>query len=136
VSIEATTYAAQEAYWTQRGWATDAPVRTMARIDVPRPLATIPPGKVAIAGVCWAQHRGIDGVEVQIDDGPWQAARLGGAPSDDTWRQWYFPWDATSGRHSLRVRAVDGTGATQPADRLDPFPSGAQGWHEVVITVG
>ncbi|MCA0328852.1 MAG: molybdopterin-dependent oxidoreductase [Actinobacteria bacterium] len=136
VSIEATTYAAQQAYWTQRGWATEAPVRTMARIDVPRPLGTIPPGKVAIAGVCWAQHRGIGGVEVQIDDGPWQAARLGGAPSDDTWRQWYFPWDATSGRHSLRVRAVDGTGATQPADRLDPFPSGAQGWHEVVITVG
>lgn len=136
VSIEATTYAAQEAYWTQRGWAIDAPVRTMARIDVPRPLATIPPGRIAIAGVCWAQHRGIDGVEVQIDDGPWQAARLGGAPSDDTWRQWYLPWDATAGRHSLRVRAVDGTGATQPADRLDPFPSGAQGWHEVVITVG
>jgi len=135
VSIEATTYAAEQAYWTQRGWAIDAPVRTMARIDVPRPLSSIRAGQVAIAGVCWAQHRGIDGVEVQVDDGPWRMARLAGAPSDDTWRQWVLAWNAAPGRHTLRVRATDSTGETQPAARLTPFPSGAQGWHEVVVQV-
>lgn len=134
-SIEATTYAAQQAYWTQRGWDTDAPVRTMARIDVPRPLSTVAPGRIAIGGVTWAQHRGIDGVEVQVDDGPWRVARLGAAPSDDTWRQWVLAWDAEPGRHVIRVRATDGTGVRQDSERRTPFPSGATGWHEVVVNV-
>ncbi len=134
-SIEATTYAAQQAYWTQRGWDTDAPVRTMARIDVPRPLSTVDAGRIAIGGVTWAQHRGIDGVEVQVDDGPWRVARLGGAPSDDTWRQWVLAWDAEPGRHVIRVRATDSTGARQDSERRTPFPSGATGWHEVVVNV-
>ncbi len=133
--IVATTYAAEQAYWTRRGWAIDAPVRTMARIDVPRPLTTVRAGRAAIAGVCWAQHRGIARVEVQVDDGPWRTARLGGAPSDDTWRQWVIEWDAAPGRHTVRARATDRRGATQPAERLTPFPSGAQGWHEVVVQV-
>jgi hypothetical protein len=136
VSIEATTYGAEQAYWTKRGWATDAPVRTMARIEVPRPLATVPAGRVAVGGVCWAQHRGIDGVEVQIDDGPWRSAKLAGVPSDDTWRQWSFAWvDATPGRHTIRARATDSTGTTQPEERRTPFPSGATGWHDTVVTV-
>jgi hypothetical protein len=135
VSLEPSTYAAEQAYWTRRGWATEAPVRTMARIDVPQPLATVRAGRVAVAGVCWAQHRGIDGVEVQVDDGPWRTAKLGSVPSDDTWRQWVVSWDAAPGRHTLRARATDGAGRTQPQARLTPVPSGAQGWHEVVVTV-
>jgi DMSO/TMAO reductase YedYZ molybdopterin-dependent catalytic subunit len=135
VSLEATTYAERSAYWTDRGWATDAPVRTMARIEVPRPLSSIAPGMTAIAGTAWAQHRGIERVEVQVDGEPWTAARLGDVPSVDTWRQWWLPWYADPGRHTIRVRATDATGQTQPADRLAPFPSGAQGWHEVVVIV-
>jgi DMSO/TMAO reductase YedYZ molybdopterin-dependent catalytic subunit len=136
VSLEATTYAAEQAYWTRRGWATDAPVRTMARIEVPRPLASVPAGTVVVGGVCWAQHRGIDGVEVQVDDGPWRMATLGGVPSDDTWRQWSYVWrGATAGRHTVRARATDSTGATQPEERRTPFPSGATGWHDTVVTV-
>lgn len=134
-SLEATTYAAQEAYWTQRGWATDAPIHTMARIEVPRPLSTVAPGAIAIAGTSWAQHRGIDGVEVQVDDEPWGKARLGKVPSADTWRQWWIPWMAKTGRHTIRVRAADGTGQVQSEARIAPFPSGAQGWHEVVVNV-
>lgn len=136
VSLEASTYARDEAYWTQRGWATDAPIRTMARIEVPRPLTTVAPGTTAIAGTAWAQGRGVNRVEVQVDDEPWAQATLGAIPSVDTWRQWWLPWNATPGRHTIRVRATDGDGSTQPEARLDPFPSGAQGWHEVVVTVG
>ncbi|MYS05147.1 molybdopterin-dependent oxidoreductase, partial [Streptomyces sp. SID6041] len=134
-SIELTTFAAYDAYWVPRGWAARAPVKTESRIDTPRPLARIAPGTVAVAGVAWAQHRGIRRVEVRIDDGPWQDAELGAEDGDDTWRQWLHRWPATPGRHTLTVRATDGTGATQPEERTGTMPDGAQGWHSVVVEV-
>ena len=66
---------------------------------------------------------------------PWRPARLAADHSPDTWRQWVWPWEATPGRHTLEVRATDGTGATQPEDRAPPFPDGATGWHSVVVSV-
>ncbi|MFJ2054788.1 molybdopterin-dependent oxidoreductase [Streptomyces sp. NPDC087908] len=135
-SIELTTFAAYDAYWVPRGWAARAPVKTESRIDTPRPLARVAPGTVTVAGVAWAQHRGIRRVEVRIDDGPWQDAELGAEDSDDTWRQWLHRWQALPGRHTLTVRATDGTGATQPEERTGTMPDGAQGWHSVVVEVG
>jgi hypothetical protein len=132
--LTVTTFAARRAYWTQRGYASRAPVKTESRIDVPRPLAQVKAGRTVVAGVAWAPHRGIAGVEVSVDDGAWQRARL--APGGlDTWRQWVWRWDATPGLHQLRVRATDSTGATQTPRRADPFPSGASGWDSVVVTV-
>ena len=135
VELELTTFDAYDPYWVQRGWAPEAPIRTMSRIDTPKPLSTVPAGPLAIAGVAWAPHRGIDRVEVRIDDGAWQDARL--APTDtlDTWRQWTLPWDATAGRHRLQVRATDGDSVIQTETRREPFPDGATGWHSVVMTV-
>ncbi len=133
--MTATTYARQSAYWTDRGWAVEAPVRTESRIDTPRPLSTVGAGRVVIGGVAWAQHRGVEKVEVRVDDGPWQEARLGPDAGIDFWRQWYLPWDAPGGRHTLTVRATDDTGATQPEQRTEPFPSGATGWHNILVTV-
>ncbi len=130
-----TTYQQDRAYWTERQWATDAPIKTSARIDTPAPLSTIPAGRVAIGGVAWAQHRGVGRVEVSIDGGPWQAARLGPDVGVDYWRQWYLPWDAKTGLHRLAVRAVDEKGAVQTADRARPFPNGSSGIQEVVVTV-
>ena len=100
-------------------------------------LAYVTPGilLIAVAGVAWAQHRGIRRVEVQVDDGAWQECRLGGVPSVDTWRQWVYHWDATPGRHRLRVRATDGSGQVQPERAQDAFPSGATGWHTITVTV-
>jgi hypothetical protein len=95
-------------------------------------------GKVNIAGVAWAQTRGIDAVEVQIDDGPWRRAELANALNKNTWRQWRLEWDADKvdgGRHEIRVRATDGTGAIQTADRAEPIPDGASGHHQVVVLV-
>ena len=57
---------------------------------------------VPIAGVAWAQHVGIERVEVAIDDGPWASAELGGEDSIDTWRQWVYRWRATPGATSIR----------------------------------
>lgn len=133
--LRVSTFDRYDAYWVERGWAADAPVKTASRIDTPKPFARLKPGPVMIAGVAWAQRRGIGGVAVQVDDGPWQAAQLADGPTPDTWRQWLLRWDATPGAHTLRVRATDGTGATQPEERATPFPHGATGWHTIAVTV-
>jgi len=130
-----TTYAAQQAYWTKREWVTDAPIKTSARIDTPAPLTTISPGRTAIGGVAWAQHRGVGRVEVRIDGGAWQPTMLGPDAGVDYWRQWYLPWEATSGQHTVAVRAVDLTGAVQIEKRATPFPGGSSGIQEVVVLV-
>ena len=82
------------------------------------------------------QHRGIAGVEVRVDAGPWNEARLSALDTIDTWRQWVWNWEATSGTHTLEVRATDDTGYTQTAARVPPAPNGATGWHQVFVTVG
>lgn len=134
--IELTTFDAYDPYWVKRGWARKAPVKTQSRIDTPKPFARPTAGTVMVAGVAWAQHRGINKVEVRVDDGPWQEARLAAEDTSDTWRQWTFPWQATKGGHTLTVRATDRTGAVQTERRTRTIPDGADGWHSVVVTVG
>jgi DMSO/TMAO reductase YedYZ molybdopterin-dependent catalytic subunit len=128
VDLELTTWE-REAYWVPRGWDQQAPIKTMSRIDVPN-TQTVKAGRVAVAGVAWAPRRGISAVQVQIDDGPWQPARLGAVPSVDTWVQWVYEWEATPGDHAVTVRAVDGHGAVQPEEPEDPAPNGAQGYDQ------
>ncbi|HET7727647.1 MAG TPA: molybdopterin-dependent oxidoreductase [Candidatus Limnocylindrales bacterium] len=135
--IELTTLEAFDAYWVPRGWAKEAPILTQSRIDTPRGTGRVlPTGRVPVAGVAWAPERGIRAVEVSVDDGPWQPARLGAAISDQTWVQWRFDWDATPGPHRLAVRATDGTGEVQTAFRTPPAPDGARGHHSVQVVVG
>lgn len=133
--IELTTFEAFDQYWVRRRWAEHAPIKTQSRIDVPRGLSRLQPGRVAVAGVAWAQTRGIERVEVRVDDGPWVQARLAEQLNTMTWRQWHYEWDATPGVHQLRARATDATGHTQQEERVPPFPDGATGWHTVSVTV-
>ncbi len=133
--IELTTLDAFDSYWVDRGWAKQAPVKTASRIDTPRSGASVRAGRVPVAGVAWAQGRGIEAVEVRVDDGPWRPARLGAGVGDDTWRQWVHEWEAEPGRHQLAVRATDGRGRTQPAERVAPIPDGATGWHTISVSV-
>ncbi|MFI6217262.1 molybdopterin-dependent oxidoreductase [Nocardia brasiliensis] len=136
IDLELTRFDRAEAYWTERDWAAQAPIKTASRIDVPASFATVPAGEVVVAGVAWAQHRGIDAVEVQVDDQPWQPATLAAEYSLDTWRQWTWRWRAEPGTHTLRVRATDRAGLTQTDHRAPPFPDGSTGWHSRVVTVG
>ncbi|MEZ7239910.1 molybdopterin-dependent oxidoreductase [Rhodococcus sp. GXMU-t2271] len=136
VDWELTRFDRAEAYWTQRGWAEQAPVRTASRIDVPAAFGRLEPGPVIVAGTAWAQHRGIDRVEVRVDGGPWNDAELAEEYSLDTWRQWTWRWDATPGTHVLEVRATDGEGRVQDEQRRPPIPDGATGWHSRTVTVG
>jgi DMSO/TMAO reductase YedYZ molybdopterin-dependent catalytic subunit len=136
VDLELTTFRTYDPYWVRRGWSRLGPVRTASRIDTPKPFGQVEPGTVTVAGVAWAQHRGIRKVEVRVDDGPWRPARLARTVDSDVWRQWSFAWHgATAGDHQLTVRATDGTGATQPQTRRTPFPRGATGWHSIAVTV-
>jgi DMSO/TMAO reductase YedYZ molybdopterin-dependent catalytic subunit len=133
--IEVTTFAGNYAYWAQRGWSQRAPIKTECRIDVPDGQGEIRAGRTAVAGVAWAQHKGIEAVEVRVDRGPWQQARLAAVPGLDTWRQWVWGWDATRGGHVLEARATDKTGYTQTSVLAPPEPDGASGYPMVSVAV-
>ncbi|MEU7985665.1 molybdopterin-dependent oxidoreductase [Streptosporangium canum] len=134
--IKVTRFDRDEAYWTPKGWSAMGPVKTQSRIDLPRDGARVAPGRTVIAGVAWAQHKGVEAVEVRIDRGQWRQARLAVAPTADTWRQWVVDdWDATPGSHTIEVRATDATGYTQTPDLAPVAPDGATGWHTVSVDV-
>lgn len=139
VEIELTTFEEFDQYWVPRGYAADAPIKLMSRIDTVDGLGTLtrgPDGVAAIGGVAWAQTRGIDNVEVQVDDGEWMPAEMGEALNDDTWRQWAYRWTpAATGRTSIRCRATDGEGVIQTDARSEPLPNGASGHHQIVVFV-
>ncbi|TYB36325.1 molybdopterin-dependent oxidoreductase [Micromonospora sp. AP08] len=134
--LELTSFADFDAYWVPRGWSAQGPIKTQSRIDTPRAHGRLTAGPVTVAGVAWAQHRGIRRVEVRVDDGPWQEATLAPTASVDTWVQWSWRWNAGPGEHTLQVRATDAGGETQPEQRRPVAPDGATGWHTVRVTVG
>jgi DMSO/TMAO reductase YedYZ molybdopterin-dependent catalytic subunit len=133
-SLEVTTFAADQGYWTPRGWSALGPVKVQSRIDVPRGSAA--PGAVTVAGVAWAQHIGIGAVEVRADDGDWVTAELAETVGSDTWRQWRVSLDLDAGERTLTVRATDADGLVQTEAEAPPAPDGATGWHTVQVSVG
>jgi DMSO/TMAO reductase YedYZ molybdopterin-dependent catalytic subunit len=133
--IEVTKFSQAYAYWAQRGWSQQAPIKTESRIDVPTGTYPLKPGRTAVAGVAWAQHKGIDAVHVRIDQGPWNEATLATVPGIDTWRQWVWYWDATKGNHLIECRATDKTGYTQTAVQEPPEPNGASGYPMIQVSV-
>ncbi|WP_024793711.1 molybdopterin-dependent oxidoreductase [Tomitella biformata] len=135
VDWELTRFDRAQAYWTTRGWGEKAPIKTASRIDVPTAFAPVVPGRLLVAGTAWAQHRGIEKVEVRVDNGSWQLATLAAEYSIDTWRQWWWDWEATDGSHVLEVRATDLDGNTQVEERTPPIPGGATGWHRQTVLV-
>lgn len=136
VDLEVTTFADKAGYWTSRGWDSHGPIKTASRIEVPRALARIPAGTVAIGGSAWAQTKGISKVEIQLDGGPWQPAQLAAEASVDTWRQWSYSWEgASAGTHTAKVRAYDADGQLQIEEQAPPEPNGSSGWHSMTFTV-
>ncbi len=136
VRIEATTFDAVDAYWVERDWAAEGPIKIASRIDTPVPLRPFPAGRRAIAGVAWAQTRGIAKVEVRVDEEDWAEAELSPEVDADLWRQWVLPYDFATGRHSITVRATGADGELQAEQRATPFPAGSSGWHTVQVVAG
>lgn len=133
--LEITRFDKATAYWTERGWAAQAPIKISSSIEVPAGFARLKAGNVIVAGVAWAQHRGIESVEVRVDNGPWQAATLADEYSIDTWRQWYWEWDSTPGTHTLAVRCTDRSGQRQTAEQRPTVPDGSTGLERRVVFV-
>jgi DMSO/TMAO reductase YedYZ molybdopterin-dependent catalytic subunit len=133
--IEVTTFAAAHAFWAQRGWSQQAPIKTESRIDVPAAGASLAPGRIPVAGVAWAQHKGVAAVEVRLNGGPWHEARLAAVPGIDTWRQWVWEWPASPGNYLIEARATDATGYTQSAAQVQTIPNGASGYPSAQVTV-
>lgn len=116
-------------YWVERGWSQEARPKIISMIDTIAEDA-ISEGMVPVGGIAWAGDRGIQKVELRVDDGPWEEAQLRKPPlSNLTWVHWRYDWPAQSGRHRFEVRATDGTGQLQIAERSDPHPDGATGYH-------
>ena len=122
-------------YWVERGWSREARPHIVSVIDTVAEEATTD-GRIPIGGIAWAGDRGIQKVEVQVDDGEWAEAQLRKPPlSTLTWVQWRYDWPAEEGRRTFTVRATDGTGTLQIAEETGVRPDGATGYHSVNRTI-
>jgi DMSO/TMAO reductase YedYZ molybdopterin-dependent catalytic subunit len=133
--LKVTRFADDVAYWTPRGWSERGPIKLSSRIDVPRNGASVAAGSVMFGGVAWAQHTGIGKVELRVDRGNWQPARLPPGISVDTWYQWELGLDLQPGEHEVQVRATDLKGTVQVEERRSVAPDGATGLHTIRVDV-
>ena len=102
---------------------------------MPRNGATVPAGLVTVAGVAWAPSIGISAVEIKIADQPWAMTELGATASDDTWVQWRYQFEATSGSHLAARARLRPRRQLQTDVPSTPEPSGATGYHYRSINV-
>jgi DMSO/TMAO reductase YedYZ molybdopterin-dependent catalytic subunit len=117
-------------YWVERGWDAEARMRATSVIDTVQTdmMVAGEEGRlVPVGGIAHAGARGIERVEVRVDDGPWREAELRPPLSGTTWVLWRYEWPFEPGQHTLTVRCVDGDGETQIAERNPVRPSGATG---------
>ncbi len=122
-------------YWEERGWSREARPHIISIIDT---VATqhSESNRLPIGGIAWAGDRGIDRVELQVDEGPWERAEiLQPTLGPLAWVLWRFEWPLAKGRHTFRVRAVDGTGSMQIGIASGTFPNGATGYDSKTVIV-
>ncbi|MEW6567924.1 MAG: hypothetical protein AB1449_07120 [Chloroflexota bacterium] len=116
-----------------------AAVKTNSIILQPSDLAQFAADELPIFGVAFAGLRRITAVEVRIDEGDWQLASLTPDASSLVWTHWAFDWQATPGRHTLRVRARDEDGFVQSSESAGllsgAFPDGSDEIHRVIVNI-
>ena len=124
-------------FWAKQGWGDAAPYNTSTRIDVPANRAQLGPGEIVLGGVTFAGYRGIDRVEVSLDNGAtWEPAQVRPSLSQNTWNLWIFKKDLGPGTYQVKARAVDGNGDVQTSFEAEPYPDGATGYHSIILRVG
>jgi DMSO/TMAO reductase YedYZ molybdopterin-dependent catalytic subunit len=131
--LELTTWEGFDAFWIERRWSKEGPIKLASRVDVPTFNTIVPVGAVRAAGVAWGPDRGISRVEVRVDEGPWQDATLSDPLGTSTWVQWVTEVEVPEGRHDIQVRAYDGDGVQQRPGPRPVLPDGAEGWHRRTI---
>jgi DMSO/TMAO reductase YedYZ molybdopterin-dependent catalytic subunit len=89
--------------------------RVRAVITDPIDGQQLPAGDATVRGVAWSGAAPIAHVEVSINGGAWQEARLIGERQRHCWRRWELLTRLNEpGGASLRARATDLAGRTQP----------------------
>jgi hypothetical protein len=131
IKIEAID-SAYEGFWEKRGWSEDAWVRTTTVIDT---IITDEANLTQVGGMAFSGARGIQSVELSVDDGIWMPVELDRPVSPLTWVLWRANLDLAPGKHLITVRAVDGEGNTQTGESSGSHPSGATGYHKDTVTI-
>ena len=128
----------KQGYWVERSWDEVAQVKTTSVIDTVAVDAIIENGNqklVPVGGIAFAGARGISKVEVRVDGGPWQEARLRTPLSETTWIIWRYEWPFEAGNHTFEVRCAEGDGTPQIEEKRSNRPSGATGIHSREVTL-
>src|SRR5207302_4639193 len=104
--------------WERDGQVVREPVTMQlvrALIIEPAPSQEIRAGELALRGVAWSGAAPIARVEVCVGTGSWQEARLVSERKRYSWQRWELITSVQeTGVVSLRVRATDLAGRTQP----------------------
>jgi DMSO/TMAO reductase YedYZ molybdopterin-dependent catalytic subunit len=127
--------------WENEGERPRRPVtlqRVRSLITEPSPDEHVPPGEVAIRGVAWSGAAPIARVDVSLDGGPWQEARLVGDRHRQSWQWWELLTRLdVVGSVRIRARATDLAGRSQPEEpEWNRFGYGNNAIQEVVVSVG
>ncbi len=125
-------------YYQQKGWSDDAIVKTMSWITDPQTGDALKTGRrCTIKGFAFAGSRGIRHVELSTNGGEtWEHVHLVPALSPHSWVLWEYHWEPSRpGDHRILARATDGTGALQTALEHGPFPDGASGIPETIVSI-
>lgn len=75
----------------------------------------VPAGPIAVQGLAWGGQRGVAGIDVQVDDGDWQPARVDPGPGRHAPTRFALAVELAPGAHVIRARARDREGDVQPA---------------------
>jgi DMSO/TMAO reductase YedYZ molybdopterin-dependent catalytic subunit len=103
--------------WLREGKLVREPVRTQrvrALITEPAQGQELPRGEVAVRGVAWSGEANIERVEVSVGGKPVEVARMVGAAKRYSWQWWELLTRLEPGTVTLRARATDAAGNTQP----------------------
>ena len=121
----------KEGYWVERSWDEIAQVNTTSVIDTVAVQALSDGGLtlVPVGGIAYSGARGISQVEVKVDEGPWQPARLRTSLSETSWVIWRFDWPFEAGDHTFTVRCKEADGTPQVETEQPSRPSGSTGIH-------
>ncbi len=130
-------------YQEQLGYVDDGEVSVINKATNPLQNQTISAGPFQIFGYALSGKAGILQVEISINDGPFEPARILPLsevlssnpqiretlqfqdssrfiyPFRGVWALWESTWNATAGSHTIRVRASDQRGNSQPTTDND-----------------
>ena len=122
----------EEGYWVRRGWSVEAMVNTTSVVDTVAADGILKDGDgyiVPVGGIAYAGAKRISRVEISVNDGEWQPAKLRMPLSELTWVIWRYDWRFQEGEHRFAVRAFDGDGVMQSLENRPTRPDGATGVH-------